>query len=67
VAAAIEELFKGWAKMFQDHDVIFTLSSKPIKRGDAGASGDVLVNMDFVLELEVIIMNGFKLDSNIFP
>jgi hypothetical protein len=53
--------------MFQDHDVIFTLSSKPIKRGDARASGDVLVNMDFVLELEVIIMNGFKLDSNIFP
>jgi hypothetical protein len=53
--------------MFQDHDVIFTLSSKPIKRGDAGASSNVLVNMDFVLELEVIIMNGFKLDSNIFP
>jgi hypothetical protein len=53
--------------MFQDHDIVFTLCSKPIKRGDARASGNVLVDMDFVLELEVIVMDRFKLDSDTFP
>ena len=62
MVATIEELFEGWAKMLQDHDSIFTLSSKPKDRGDARASGKVLVNDNFVVE--VIAMARFKLDSD---
>jgi hypothetical protein len=67
VVATIEELLEGWAKTFHDHGIIFTLSSEPIKRGDTGASGKVLVNIDFILELEVVVMERFKLNSDFFP
>jgi hypothetical protein len=63
--ATIKELIEGWVKTFQDHGIIFTLSSKPTKRGDAWASSKVLVNVGFVLE--VIIIIRFKLDSDFFP
>jgi len=65
VVTTTEELIKGWAKTFQNHDIIFVLSSKPTNCGNARASGKVLVKTDFVLK--VIIMARFKLDSNFFP
>jgi hypothetical protein len=64
VVAATEELFKGWAKTFQDHDSIFTLGSKPTNRGDTRASSKVFVNTYFVVE--VLAIGRFKLDSDFF-
>ena len=37
-----------------------------MKRGDFGTSGKLLVNMNFIIEVAVIVMDIFKLNSDCF-
>jgi len=50
VVAAIEKIFKGWAKLSKDKGVVVAFCSKPLNRGDA-TTNETLVYFKFMLKL----------------
>lgn len=65
--AEIEKVFEGWAKEIEDHRVVIAFGAEPSHKGNAHAAGERLVDASLILELRVLGLDTFELDSDLLP
>jgi len=64
--AEVEEILETRAEEIQDHGIVVTFGAKPAHKGNADTTSQRLVNASLVLELRVLSLDAFELDSNLF-
>jgi len=65
--AEIEKILKRRTKKVKHHCVVITFHAKPLDKWHTNAFGESLVDLGFILELQVLGFNRFKLDGHLFP
>jgi hypothetical protein len=64
--AEVEEIFQRRPEKIKNHGIVVAFGSKPSNKGHPNTTSKSLVDLGFVLELGMLGLDGFKLDSDLF-
>jgi len=63
--AEVEEILERGAEEIEDHGVVVTLGAEPADEGDTDTTGKRFVDAGLILELRVLGLDTFELDSDL--